>query len=110
MADFPGAFGDDQQIGRGVTLAGLQEQHRALGRHLPGDAVADGGVADGLVWREDDLGRGAKGAVDAVDGVRRIGQVAYAAVLGHGGSGQGEDGCAEQGGERSHRITSGSER
>ena len=51
VADFPGAFGDDQEIGRGVALAGLQEQHRALGRHLPGDAVADGRVADGLVRR-----------------------------------------------------------
>ena len=110
MTDLAAPIRHHQQIGRGVAFAGLEEQDRALGRHLPGDAVADGGVPNGLVRGKDDLGRGAEGAVDAIDGARRIGQVADAAVLGHGGRGQGEDGGAEQRSERSHRITSGSER
>nr|WP_200865132.1 hypothetical protein [Brevundimonas abyssalis] len=129
-----------------MGLAGLEEQHRPFGGHLPGHGVAHGRMADGLVRGEQDLGGGAHGAVDAVDGAGRIGRLADAAVAGRGvpaqvgrsqtgagqdgvaeggwrqagrsraGIGQGGGGQAGQGGraqerqERSHGITSGSER
>ena len=120
MSDRAVPFGDHQQIGAGVPLAGLEKQDRALGGHLPGDAVADGGVADGLFGTENHLGGGAVGAHDPIDLAGRIDGLADArigagadlgAYVGDGGSRseQADQQTGEQEGAH-HRTTSGSAR
>ena len=103
----------DQQIGGLVSLARLQEEDGPLRGDLPGHAVADGGMPDRLVRREDDLGRRAKGAGDLIDFLRGVGELLDAGA--HVRLGQGRAGCRQDGGgekERRgiHRMTSGSAR
>ena len=107
------AFGDHKQIGRLQTFAGFEEEDGTLGRDLPAGAVTDRDMADGFVRTEDDLGGGAEGPGDAVDGARGVVDLDHPgiALFGPGRTRHHQYKAGGQGDQLgSHRTTSGSAR